>query len=428
MIFTDRSRFRTFFKCNFERYLRYHYLKYGISKQGFSIPLATGTYAHAAIEMILNLVKTTDELPRSEDIREIVNQVTDNYTSEVLEAGFQGLEANERVEHILNEQTALISGLTWSWAIFVLPHLIEEYAILHVEQEMEKIVGCTCGLANIGEVKDHVARNCNAVVIMTRPDLVAKSHKTGALVYDEFKTGSRIDASTFDGDVQFAFGACGIEGYTGEELTESYVHALSKGYRKKGYNYETKQYDKPPVQSSSLCYAYVSGGISGMVPQDISFKYTKKKGYKKTPVWEIEFANIPEGIPLTEHYISLMSDDELESHVNVFGPFPYPKNQIEEMLIEVEHLEKRNNEIFTYVDNIVQKEGLASDNAQKEIHAHIPKSWNCRDYNQICAMHPICMKDSGWDDPLNSMCDGEGRPIYQVRKANHPVEFEDFAV
>ena len=418
MLYTDRSRFKTHFKCPFERYLNYHYSGIGIVRSGLSIPLITGSYAHNGIEAVLHLVSATNSMPSAKDVRDIVANISSNYTNDVLAAGFTSQEENDSIGYVIQEQTTLISGLLWSWSVYVLPQVLERYTILHIEQEMERVVGCTCGLASLGTVAEHIARDCAGVVVMTRPDIVAESSDTGSVVYIELKTGSRIDSGTFEGDVQFAFGAAGIECYTGKPLSESYVHALSKGYRGMP---KTKTDDSFPYQQSSLCYAYVNQGIAGMVPQDISFKYTSKKGYKRTPVWEIIFKNIPAGVPVEEHYISLMDDEELASHVNILGPYPYPKQQVEEMLIEIQHLEKRIDPLYRQIDSEVADKGLADPDVQTLLHENIPKGWTCRTYNSICPYYHICTKLPGWEDPL-SILDREGKPMYVIRDPNHPIE------
>lgn len=419
MIFTDRSRFKTYFQCPYEHYLGYQFAGKGIIKKGNSIPLVTGTHAHRAVELILLDVKDNNgELPLSDTVRDIIHKVTEDYYSDVSKWGFAESEANERVDFVLQEQTTLISGLIWAWATHILPDFLQEWEILHVEQEMEKIVSCDCGLSGIGEVADHISRDCNGVVIMTRPDIVARKYVSEILAYHELKTGSKLDEGTYEGDVQFAFGAAGIEGFTGEEVAESYVHGLSKGYRKNVYNPITKQYDLPPEQKSSLCYAYVYGGISSMVPQDISFKYTRKNGYKKTPVWQIEFKGKHEDIPTIEHYISTMSDDELGSHVHIYGPYPYPRQQVDETLQDIEHVTKRNAEVGDYINSLVEEKGFGHEDTQDAMHQYVPKSWACRRYGyQLCAYYPICRKQAGWESP----CDLMG---YSEREPNHPIEFE----
>lgn len=417
MIFTDRSRYKTQFSCPFERYLQYHFNDTGIVKPGTSIPLATGIHTHSAIEQILKLVQKVNDLPRSEDVRRIVEETSNAYEKSVAEFGLSGVGEDERIDHVVKEQTTLIHGLIWAWAGYVLPYFLEEFRVLHVEQEMERILGCSCGLLGVGQVADHVARNCEGVVLMTRPDVVARKISTDALVYVELKTGSRIDPQTFEGDVQFAIGAAGIEGFTGEELTEANVHALVKGYRKNGYNPETKKYDLPPQQSSSLCYAYVNEGISGMTQQEISYKYTRKKGFKKTPVWDINFKDLPPNIPPIEHYISTMEDEELESHVNVFGPYPYPRQQVEETLKDIEYLERRNDEIFRYINDLVDECGFCDERAQEALHEFVPKSWNCRRYGSTCSYYNLCMKGDGWEEPCKYMG-------FVGRDPNHPIEFE----
>jgi hypothetical protein len=322
----------------------------------------------------------------------------------------------DHVIHVLNEQTTLISGMIWSWASYTLPPFLEEFEVLHVEQEMERIVDCDCGLNNIGVVAAHIERGCNGLCIMTRPDIIAINRLTKAMYYFELKTGGKIDAGTFEGDVQFAFGAAGVEGFTGQELTGSYIHGLVKGYRKRPYNDNTA----PKYQASSLCYAYVLPAIDGLVPENIKFRYGKgvSRQHKRTPVWELTFKDKHPDIPNIEHYISLMDDDELESHVRVFGPYPYPRLQVEEMLEEIAHLEKRNHEVFTYVNQEVEEKGFAHEDAQQSLREFVPKSWGCRQWGeQLCQYYPICTKQHGWDQPCRYM-------DFTKREANHPVEHE----
>jgi hypothetical protein len=418
MIFTDRSRYKTYFFCPFERFLAYHLFGKGVVPTSKDVPLVTGTQAHEAVELILKLVQQTNELPKADEVRYVIEQVTKAYEDEVIEAGFSDLQENERVEFIIKEQTTLVSGLIWAWSSFILPPFLEKFQPLHIEQEMERITGCTCGLAGVGAVATHIERDCQGVVVMTRPDIVALDYATGELVYVELKTGSKIDPGTFDGDVQFAFGAAGIEGFTGKKLSGSYVHALVKGYRKNEYNVESQQYDGPRKQSSPLCYAYVLPANPPLTSQQVEFKYTRKKGYKKTPVWELDFADRAAEVPPLEHYVSLMGDELLSTQVDVFGPYPYPKKQVEETLADIEHLERRNDEVFKYINERVEELGFGHEDVQEDLHEFVPKSWYCRRYGwKVCAYYPICSKQAGWDSP----CD---RLHFEERTPNHPIEFE----
>ena len=420
MIVTDRSRYKTFFSCPLERYLEYHYLGKGIIYKGTSIPLATGLHSHKAIELILSHHKETKEFPTEELIRTTIAQVTSDYFDEVAATPFLEAEDSARAEFVVLEQTTLIGGLILAWANHILPRFLEEFEVLEVEKEMEKILGCNCGLSGVGEPKIHDKRGCTAVLLMTRPDIIAKKYATNALTYHEVKTGSKIESGTFDGDVQFAFGACGVSGYLETELVESYVHALVKGYRRAGYNTETKEYDLPKVQLSHLCYAYVRAGSPPMLKQDI--KYKRGKGvtaaYKKMPVWEIEHADLPKGITSMEHYIVSMPDEELASHVELHGPFPFPAYQVAETMLDVEHVERRNHEVFTYIDALGQEKGFGHEDVQAEMREFVPRSWNCRRFGfSICDYYGVCRRCAGWDEPISM----KG---FEVRTPNHPIEGE----
>jgi hypothetical protein len=395
-----------------ERFLGYHLYGKGITGSGIAMPLATGSHTHSAIEYILK--NSWNEIPNEELVREAIQLSVNAYEQEIASQGWLDPEVGEeRVLYVLQEQTTLIHGLVWAWASYILPLFLEEYEVKYVEQEMERIYGCTCGLANIGDVANHKERNCTGLVVMTRPDIVAVKYTTGAWTYHEVKTGGKIDSDTFEGDVQFAFGALGVEGYTGEELTESYVHALNKGYR-------VARDGGPKLQQSAFCYGYYKEGIDGLVPPEIRTKWGGKgiKSFTKTPVWEMQLPNAQEGISPVEQYIAMMKDEELESNVYMWGPFPYPKQQAEEMLQDAYHLETHLDNCYSYINEKIEEDGLGSEEVQMDLHEFVPKSWQCRRFgHQICQFYRICNKYPGWETPCASM-------DFKERTPNHPIEFE----
>lgn len=411
MIFTDRSRQKTYFSCPMERFLGYHIYGRGISGSGVALPLATGSHTHSAIEYILN--NSWNEIPGEELVREAIQLSTVAYEEEVAKGGFLDPEMDEdRALYVLKEQTTLIHGLVWAWASYILPRFLEEYEVKHVEQEMERVYKCDCGLSEVGDVKDHSARNCSGLVVMTRPDIVAVKYVTGAWTYHEIKTGGKIDSDTFEGDVQFAFGALGVEAHTGNELAESYVHALNKGYR-------VARDGGPKLQQSALCYGYYKEGIDGLVPPEIRTKWGGAgiKSFTKTPVWEMQLPHVKEGIPAIEQYIAMIPDAELESHVYMWGPFPYPRQQAEDMLKDAYYLETHLNACYDYINDKIEAVGLGDDSVQDDLHEYVPKSWQCRRYgHQICQFYPICNRYPGWETPCKSM-------DYELRTPNHPIEF-----
>jgi len=416
VIFTDRSRQKTYFSCPMERFLGYHIYGTGITGSGVALPLATGAHTHNAIEHILK--NSWNEVPNESLVREAIRQTTVAYETEIADEGFFDPEMDEeRAMYVLKEQTTLIHGLVWAWASYILPRFLEEFEVRHVEQEMERVYKCDCGLSDIGTVQTHVKRNCNGLVVMTRPDIAAVKYTTGGWTYHEIKTGGKIDSDTFEGDVQFAFGALGVEGFTGESLTESYVHALNKGYR-------VARDGGPKLQQSALCYGYYKEGIDGLVPPEIRTKWGGKgiKSFEKTPVWEMQLPHRKEGIPAIEQYIAMMPDEELESHVYMWGPFPYPKNQAESMLKDAYHLEAQLNECYNYINNRIDELGFGDPLVQEDLHEYVPRSWQCRRYgHQICQFYPICHKYSGWDTPCKLL-------DFKQRTPNHPIEFEKFEV
>jgi hypothetical protein len=408
-----------------KRFLQYHLYGTGIVKRGTSIPLATGSHSHEAIEYILKYVIENEEVPSEAVVRDAVDLAIDNYEKTISETDYE-VEADNRVEHVYLEQATLVSGLVFAWASHILPGFLENFRVLAAEQEMEMILGCTCGLGPVGTVEDHAKNDCDGVVLMSRPDIVAKDYMTEDLVYVEIKTGALIDNRTFENDIQFPLAAAAIEYHYEREMSHYYIHGLIKGRRANAYNPETRDYTLPPQQQSPLCYGWYQPPVAGLTSEDIKFR--KGKGvsparYSKTPIWEMVMENKPEGISKSEHYVNMMDDEELGRHVGIFGPYDYPGQAVKETLEDITMVEKTNAEVFPYVNDLVEEHGLGHEDVQKALRAYVPRSWNCKNYNRLCEYHSLCIKRGNWDCPLEHTY-ADGKPVFEKRTPNHPIEGE----
>lgn len=429
LTYIDRSRYLTYFECPMKRLMEYHIYGTGIRHVGSTIPLATGSYAHQAVEEILTPVVEKDSLPTEGVIRQAVANAVKSYEEEVQATNYEVEEGN-RVEEVFLEQATLVSGLIFAWASHVLPIFLEKFKVISVEKETEMVLGCTCGLGPMGAPKDHEARGCTGLVLMSRPDIVAEDRLLKELYYIEIKTGSMIDNRTFEHNIQFPLAAAAIEDYYERELTGYYIHGLIKGRRSKGYNKETKEYSLPPAQNSPLCYVYYKPPIIGVTKEDVKFHYGKgvTKQYEKTPVWEIEFMDKPEGMSKAEYHVSMMDDEELDNHVGVFGPYPYPGELVRETLVDMTNVEKTNAEVFPYIRNLIDEKGLAHTETQEALRQYVPRSWNCKTFNSLCPYYSICTRREGWDHPLDLTHPDTGRPIFERRQPNHPIEAEGIEI
>ena len=453
LIFTDRSRYaRGLNHCQMARYLGHHFLGTGIRSVGNSIPLATGTYTHLPIELITKYCKDLQsklspneilvKLDQEHVVRESIETALTQYNHDVDNTGWLNVVENEEdIVNLAEEQCTLVGGLVWVWARKCLPWILQNFQIVAIEEEFELVLGCDCGLVGAGKPEIHKERDCNAVILMTRPDIVLAPNEGDTLVYVEIKTAGdamgKEYALQYEDNLQFAMGAAALEQNLGKPVSHLYVHALHKGKRLSDYDQITKTYSGPRKQNSALCYAYIRPGNPPMYGEDIRTSYwnvdeltgkrwgaTESKGYTKTPVWKMEFDDQPPGIPYYEHYVlNKLSDADLENHIKFIGPIDNPKFLVSALLRELEMEERRWAERIEYIQHVMKDNRIAIDHPNpmsfpvilEAMQDVIPRSWNCRLYYQDCEYKPICFQHPGWEDPLNT-------DKYIRRYPNHPIE------
>lgn len=455
LLYVDRSRYKDGLgHCMMKRFLGYHAYGTGIQHTGTTIPLATGTYVHLPIELISKFCQevqqnspemvTLDILALMEEkqvVRKSIDTALQLYNEEVDDKGLKDLtevEYHDEIDNQIVEQCSLVGGLVWVWVKKCLPWVLDSYDIVAVEQEFEHVISCTCGINELGTVDDHKARDCNGVVLMTRPDLILRHRMTGQLVYVELKTGSDVKnynyAMQYEDNVQFALGAVAASKVLGESIEELYVHALHKGRRDREYNQRTREYDGPKRQNSPFCYAFYKEAQPPLVPDDLRPGYwnkdpltggrwgaTEKKGWKKLPTWEIPFFEKPDGMPYYEYVVNRLDgndgDDELAKHVKFIGPISNPAFLTDKLLVEMAAEERRWAERIDYLASILEDCGgnVADEAYQEALATVIPRSWDCYKYGGWCEYQHVCYQKEGWEDPIQL-------DKFVPRTPNHPIE------
>jgi hypothetical protein len=404
-------------------YLGYHFKDVGIRRRGLSIPLATGSYVHSILEQVLSR-KVTGGVVDDAMIQTTIEAEMAEYDTEVVDRGFSELTDMTVVDQIRMEQTWLVGGLCWTWCKEMLPYLLDNFELVAVEKEYERVLGCDCGLSGIGVVEDHKARDCNGVVLMTRPDIIARDLESGALSYHEFKTGGNVAGNywgnEFEDNIQFALCTASASEALGEPINLFYVHGMHKGSRKD---------DSMGVrrQQSPFCYAYVKHAIPPMTEMEVRPYYNwvdedgknrrAGKYHIKTPVWEIP------GISSITDYISMLSKEDLEKNVKMVGPFTGNQVLIDQVLAEMYHEEVDWHAKVDDVRRVVGEAGgeeLAPP-VLEMLTALIPRSWSCRPFSSPCEFKPICFRYEGWERPLEMMS-SLGQDLFELREPNHPIE------
>lgn len=431
----DRSRFSlSWGRCQRARFLNYHAGNgFGFHRKAQSLPLATGIQVHEILE---SLLLEGPGVGRDKQ-REIIGKKVEEYRVKTLASDILQLAEEVGEEEgagdlrlLVEEQAALIEGLAWAAVRIFFPRLYAEYEVVSIEQEEEYVLECSCGLGDgAGTGDEHEARECEGIVLMSRPDLLVRRKADRTLGYIEFKTSG--DVGNYDwlqqwqDNVQLALGVVGAEKRLGEEVPNCFVVGFNKGWRKKGYHVESKSYTGAKKQDSPFCYAYRKEANPPLWEEDwqMEYNYTDEDGkarrlgkeYKKSPVWEGEFADRPAGWTKLEAWVEALPLEIVEKQILWVGPLPTPRYLVADLLEALGAEEKRWQERLWQIWEAQEKgreEFLSALNTQ------VPQSFECRRWGKQCQYLPICRKEPGWEEAMS----GQGGEKWVARRPHHERE------
>ena len=439
--FTDRSRFEVGLgRCPRQRYLRFHFgpTGYGLARKGESVPLATGSYYAKGIEFLLQGVKEANELPDTFLVRQAVKHARDAYERRLVAKGFRSALTNPFSEETIREQSVLIGGLIWAFALRFLPWLLEHYRIVEVEQERLHFLHCTCGLGtHIIDQALHDGRRCQGIALQIRVDILAQHRHTSSLAYFECKTtgwDSDAWAEQWETKPQLGLGTLDLEKRYQNEVTEIYIVASGKGIRKKDKNSE----DQMRRQQTSLCYGYCRPGNPPLAKDDWLPAYewkdlageTKRasRAHKRRGVWELEksdwtiwqaYKQDDPDLSYDEFWFRQLPPSVLDRASFVIGPLNRQDLQLASIRRSMLAEEQRWQAILWELYEYQQQHPWSSPEFQAKLDALVPCSWNCRPFGKEheCEMTSLCFREAGWEDPMMT-----GK--FQPRLPHHAPETE----
>lgn len=243
-------------RCRRARYWLTEYEGRGIEPLTSAYELEFGTIVHAAVAAMLG------EATASID--------------DIVGLALRDLEPLlvERLEESQLEQRATLEGLLRGFDAVVRPHVLQQYDVLCVEQEVSY---------------DH-----HGVTLGSKPDTLVRSKATGECIYIEWKTTRNTDdrwLQSWHRSPQLVAGAYGAAAQLGVTIDHAYVVGLYKGYEYKG------------SWSSPWCYPWRKlSDIGGW--QWASQRPQSWKGWEKIPAWLLDGG--------VKEWVSLMPEAELQ--------------------------------------------------------------------------------------------------------------------
>jgi hypothetical protein len=453
LTYTDRSRQEDGLAwCLRRRWHRYHGGSngYGIIGVARNIPLLTGQGAHSALAGVLRTLAVGSAAPTfplnehaRAQVRAAIRSAQDEYRAEVERAKKRLQSVNEdAVERTVNEQCALVEGITWNWTRQQLPILLAEHEIVAVEEEEWFVIGCDCPAgrkrANKTLVKkkmkkeelaDHQKADCNGLVHQARPDFVTRRRSDNQFGVDDFKTSSydvgEDEVELYRTSPQQATQTLAVERRIGEKVSHYTLHVLHKGGRRRMYS-GPNEYKGPYQQQVHYCYVGFEPGVT----ED---KFSTKSGqggvpwYKKTSTWEIN-PERPKGWTPVEYVVeNVMSEAERNALLTRLGPYDRQTWMIPGHLRSVEAEElvrwpRRNWDVYNDATGHPDRQGNATRRAiplKDALDEHIPQSWQCKKWGRMCSYLPICTGEI--PTTIEAIMESG---LYQLRVPHHEPELQ----
>jgi hypothetical protein len=114
--------------------LQYHYGGRGIVSKYANVPLTTGGCVHKGVELLLRFIRSGIE-PSEQMIDKAVSVALEEYTKVVGDSGIQ-VGPDEDSKFVFRQEQAKTEALVRAWSIAEMPHIIAEYDVISVEQEL----------------------------------------------------------------------------------------------------------------------------------------------------------------------------------------------------------------------------------------------------------------------------------------------------
>jgi hypothetical protein len=344
VIFYDRSRVTTDWRCPQSRYLAYEWGGTGLAEETLALELYTGTVLHDGLAAIM----------AGTDIDLIADAARDQMKQALVGAS-EGTDYDR--ETFANEQAALAEGLLRGFHKHVYPQFQILYDVVAMEKELIYNHDQFTGTPLQAKFK-----------FMAKPDLIVRD-KDGQLWYIEYKsTSSAKDTwvNSWNMAVQLHSTIRAVEEELGEKVTGVIVQGLYKGYVSYG------------KQNSPFCYAYHKPGNPPFTKDMWSYSYAP--GYKRYPVWEREggvkawVANMPEDILI----------DQFPTSPPIF---------IKDELVDAFFQQRAHRELEIHLaSKALQNEELEPDLKQQITNMSFPQRFDqCQpSFGKACQFRRIC--------------------------------------
>jgi hypothetical protein len=383
----DRSRIVTREECGRKRYLNYDMdvsgQPMGIQRREASLPLLNGTEIHEAHAKVL-----AGQPPPA-----VVEEMQARYR-EAVET--RGIYTSDNPEHLVNEQTMLLTALLLAFTRLWMPRILAEYEIVNIEQSHDWVLH-------------------PGLVQKLRFDTMVRRKSDGQLCILDWKSMKSISEAweqKLERSRQTSLYTQAAEEIYGERVEIGYVGMVKGAWRKD--TAKSSPFYGQKIQASPFLYAYTLDAADLW-----QSAWTNRKGFRKVRTYEempIEkwvdwmFANEPKVV------------NEQFTFIPPFAPTPRERRRVKELVIreELKYLE----DIRLYKAMRLNADGNPMLEQQAEdfldFVAAPKRDEQCFKYGaeNRCQFYDICHTEGALE---NLMVGDE----FEVREAHHETTVEE---
>lgn len=449
-ILTSNSAYGTFMTCPRKRWWAYEAVSdptsdtRGWERQRLSLPLSTGSWCHRVAQGLLIVASGGDLSDLWAEVMDEAHEGSGGVPAGLAEAftepsaagwittciiGYR-IEAHSRgldlgltmdgqvpeerfVERTIAEQSALLEAFGWAYQRVRVPHLIEEYEILGIEQEEYTLLSGDVGLQS----------RCDAV-LRRRADQRLFIYNLKTIAYPDKRWHDQ-----FEVDSQLMTETLAVERRLGERVYGVVIDGFDKGVRVEMDFNTLKERPKDGSekwygQRSRLIYGYKCEDIPGR-PTLYDYEGTTRKGWGKFAVWEESFAQTLEPRrsleeqarePLTHitgspvaYWINWLPIEQVEGAFITLPPIMRSDRAVESAVRQIVSVEKT---IRAKRDDMDSWQGHNDAyGRQAALDMTFPQSFRACVYPSKCWAYALCHEGAA-DDPASNG--------FAPRKSNHP--------
>lgn len=368
----------------------------GYSLRARRVPLLSGIHEHNVLADILGHfsgLKPLDLEPGQDPVDASIKKVFATYSAEITDAGIVDL-TDKDVQFTMQEQLTMLEGMTRGWVAYRLPHILETYSVVSIEDEW---------LWEMGP----------GIFIPVRRDALLRRKADDLAFILDYKGAPYVDDGwqrKHERSTQTMMYIEATEEQLGESIGGIFYEGLVRGQWRKDTAKGSPFYGRR-IQQSVYCYGYQN--TDGEIPLRQS-RYTNRKGFQKFRVAD----EIAGGYMTMAEWLDLLREEgvlpELFITMDPVNPTPEFRGRLREQKVANITQYVQDLQLF---NRLAAEKGLEHPDVERLLNIMAPMNEErCEKYgfDNRCPFYDLCPSPGGGLQAIR-----EDQETFKQREPHH---------